>query len=184
MKSDERVISRIILVIASCLIIGVAHAESSLNYRLLVASSRGEAAQVKKLLDKGAAVNSFCGPLSAIIAAAMNGREEVTRMLLARGANVNGRSANGPTALIEAAAKSLLGVVHTLMLYGADTNVRAAFVVEHVEFGGDSCKDLALLRAVEERCLDDERCVTALSVAKSPKIREILVQHGAKELGH
>lgn len=81
---------------------------------LLLASFRGHLAVVKLLVAGGAPVNRQ-GGWQPLAYAAFNGQVEVMRHLLGQGANINGASDNGTTALMVAARNGHLEAVQLLL---------------------------------------------------------------------
>jgi ankyrin repeat protein len=151
------------------------------DYLMLVAAFKGNTAQVKQFLDKGVSPDFACHGLTPLIACSLGGHQEVAELLVARGANVNLRSEKGPTALMTAAANDRVELVQFLLDHGADPNLKASFIWTQLTLGGDACRDLDQLGAVDELCVKESCCMTALCVASDDKTRELLIQHGATE---
>ncbi len=104
----------------------MATADPALNQRLIEAATRGDAALVKTLLDKGAdgnaAANSGVTPL---MCASYTGRTSIVEMLLQKGVDPNAAAKDGETALIKASCKGQVDVVKLLLDKGADGNAAA-----------------------------------------------------------
>ena len=171
----------VFLVVLGLFLVRIDAVASDLNFDLLMAALKGNVAVVKELLAKGAEIDHTCGGLTPLIAAAANGHVEIARHLLASGAKVNGKSEQGPTALMQAAEKGHLDLVRLLIEHGADVNAKASYVWAELPLTGQDCVDLERLSAIEELCAREKCCMTALCVAATPEIAELLKQHGATE---
>jgi len=171
--------------VASCLVLIVSNAvqaaDRGSDYRMLVAALKGNAAEVAQLLDKGVSPDFSCHGLTPLIACSLGGQQEVAQLLLARGAKVNFHSGSGPTALMTAAANSYIELVQFLLDHGAEPNIKASFIWTTLTLTGDECRDLDQLGAVDELCVREPCCMTALCVATDQKVRDLLRLHGATE---
>jgi len=117
--------------IAVCLgLAGLASAaEPSLSDRFAVAIERGDVAAVKALVEAG---NPADGPIdyggegvTPLYRAAGQGRTDIVRYLIEKGANVNFRTKEwGHTPLYEAASRGFDDVVELLLAAGADPRAR------------------------------------------------------------
>src|ERR671912_406453 len=96
--------------------------KQALNEQLYEAARKGDAAEVKALLDKGADVNAkFRYGATALFKAAERGHTEVVRLLLERGADVKVKDTfYGATAMTWALDKGHTGVVRALLAKNAD----------------------------------------------------------------
>ncbi|MBX3193378.1 MAG: ankyrin repeat domain-containing protein [Labilithrix sp.] len=96
---------------------------------LSIAADRGDVASVKALLDAKSDPNRADPPLLGLAGktplehAAWSGKTEVARLLVARGARIDGENGEPPLAL--AAEAGHLEVVDALLVAGADVNGRA-----------------------------------------------------------
>ncbi len=88
---------------------------------LSLAAYRGKLYFVQRLVDSGADVNLYGWP--PLIYAAFNGHTAVAEYLLKKGAEVNGTTENGSTALLFAARFGHIEVVELLLLNKADPNI-------------------------------------------------------------
>jgi hypothetical protein len=93
------------------------------------AARTGNLMEAQRLLDAGASTEERCSPNAystdfPLAAAAYNGHEEVVRLLLDRGADINARNPAGVTAIMFAATESKLRVVNLLLERGADIKLR------------------------------------------------------------
>lgn len=105
-----------------------------LGDRLCAAARRGDASEVRRLLDGGAAVNGRDqNGWSALHRACFKGRSEVARVLLEEGVDVNGEDDDGYTALHCAVEAGHGDVVELLVKKGADVNARTGKGVAAVE---------------------------------------------------
>ncbi|MEW6348680.1 MAG: ankyrin repeat domain-containing protein [Thermodesulfobacteriota bacterium] len=161
--------------------LGPAYSDEDTDYALLQASAKGDLEQARRLLDKGSSPDCMCGPLSPLILAAHHGHAKVVGLLLARGAEIDKRGVNGPSALVQASARGQVELVKLLLDQGADFKLKAAFVWKEIKLTGDKCRDLDKVGAVQELCVQDDCCMTALCVAADEKIKDLLMKHGAKE---
>lgn len=98
-------------------------AKQALNEQLWEAARKGDPAEVKTLLDKGADVNAkFRYGATALFKAAERGHTEVVKLLIERGADVGVRDTfYGATALFWAMDKGHTGVVRALLSKSADS---------------------------------------------------------------
>jgi ankyrin repeat protein len=96
---------------------------------LLAASAKGDTANVKALLGKGAKPGrSVADGTTPLMAAAQHGHLEVARTLVDSGADVNaarGDPERGRTALIDAAWSGYTDIVRLLLEKGANPNAKA-----------------------------------------------------------
>lgn len=92
---------------------------------LMLAAIKGQTDTVKALLEAGGAVNQ--PGWNPLIYAATTNQLEIARMLLAKGANVDGAADNGTTALMMAAREGHLPMVLLLMEHGADINHKTPY---------------------------------------------------------
>lgn len=90
--------------------------------------SRGDAAKVRLLLDRGADANARTqlGRTPLIVAASSNGTVEAVRLLIEAGADVNAADNGGMTPLMAAARADDISVAKLLVANGADVNHIAA----------------------------------------------------------
>jgi ankyrin repeat protein len=97
-------------------------AGQQLNEQLYEAVRRGDAAEVKALLDKGADVNAkYRYGATALFKAAERGHAEVVRLLLERGADVNAKDTfYGATAMTWALDNGHVEVVRALVAKGSE----------------------------------------------------------------
>jgi len=112
-----------LLILAVCPRAAVAQdPKAALNEQLWEAARKGDPAEVKTLLDKGADVNAkFRYGTTALFKAAERGHTEVVKLLIERGADVNVRDTfYGATALFWAMDKGHVGVVRAILPKSAD----------------------------------------------------------------
>jgi ankyrin repeat protein len=97
-------------------------AKQALNEQLYEAARKGDAAEVKSLLDKGADVNAkFRYGATALFKAAERGNTEVVKVLIERGADVNVKDTfYGATALSWALQKGHTGVILAILSKSAE----------------------------------------------------------------
>lgn len=96
--------------------------KQALNEQLYEAARKGDAAEVKAVLDKGADVNAkFRYGATAIFKAAERGHTEVVKLLIERGADVNVKDTfYGATAISWALQKGHTGVVRAILSKSAE----------------------------------------------------------------
>ena len=96
--------------------------KQALNEQLYEAARKGDAAEVKALLDKGADVNAkFRYGATALFKAAERGHTEVVKLLIERGADVTVKDTfYGATALYWATDKGHTGVVRAILAKSAE----------------------------------------------------------------
>src|SRR5712692_416014 len=99
--------------------------EADIHTDLIQAASKGNAAQVRNLLAKGAdvAAKNWLG-ITALIGAAVNGHTAIVEVLLAQGADLEARDDEGKTALMWAAAEGNIDTAEVLLAKGADVNAK------------------------------------------------------------
>jgi ankyrin repeat protein len=92
---------------------------------LIRATTQGDRELVTWLLDLGAAVKDRHGA-TALVAALEHQHPQIARILIARGADVNGQDRDGHTPLALAAGKGDAAMVKVLLDRGAEVNARSA----------------------------------------------------------
>ena len=91
---------------------------------LQLAAWKGQTEAVKWLLARGATINRKGKEWSALHYAVFAGHEDLTRLLLNQGANVNAQAPNGSSVLMMAAREGHEKLAQTLIEAGADTSIR------------------------------------------------------------
>ncbi|HEX7316248.1 MAG TPA: ankyrin repeat domain-containing protein [Pyrinomonadaceae bacterium] len=111
-----------LLTLALALTAAAQDPKQALNEQLYEAARKGDAAEVKALLDKGADVNAkFRYGATALFKAAERGHTEVVKLLIERGADVTVRDTfYGATALYWATDKGHTGVVRAILAKSPD----------------------------------------------------------------
>ena len=106
---------------------------SDKNAKLIQASEKGNFADVQAVLTDGADINAtevredsgvYVRGLTALMMASTNGRTEVVKLLLDKGAEVNLKNNYGITALFMASANGHTEIVKLLLDKGAEVNVK------------------------------------------------------------
>jgi ankyrin repeat protein len=122
--------------------------KQALNEQLYEAARKGDVAEVKAVLDRGADVNAkFRYGATALFKAAERGHTEVVKLLIERGADVNVKDTfYGATAMTWALNKEHTGVIRAILAQSAEeagdvllTGVRggnAELVTVALEAGG------------------------------------------------
>jgi ankyrin repeat protein len=93
------------------------HGETALS----LAAYFGRANYARRLIDAGAEVNFFGWP--PLVYAACNGHTEIVDLLIGKGAEINGKTENGSTALFFASRFGHLATVQALLRHHADPTV-------------------------------------------------------------
>ena len=96
--------------------------KQALNEQLYEAARKGDAAEVKAVLDRGADVNAtFRYGATALFKAAERGHTEVVKLLIERGADVNVKDTfYGATAITWAMEKGHTGVIRAILARSGD----------------------------------------------------------------
>ena len=153
--------------------------KQALNEQLYEAARKGDAAEVRALLDKGADVNAkFRYGATALFKAAERGHTEVVKALIERGADVTVRDTfYGATAMYWAMDKGHTGVVRAILAKSAE---EAGDVLLSGARGGNA--DMVSV-ALESGKLPAETLTAALVAASSDEkkasIAEMLRKAGA-----
>ena len=103
------------------------------NYALLMAAKEGDIEAVKKYLDKGAEINvmarangqkfeRWSGEFNSLHTATQSNNDELVKLLIARGADVNALGERGSTALSYAVSNGNVGLAEFLLSKGANVN--------------------------------------------------------------
>lgn len=155
-------------------------AKQALNEQLYEAARKGDAAEVKALLDKGADVNAkFRYGATALFKAADNGNTEVVKVLIERGADVNVRDTfYGATALSWALQKGHIGVILAILSKSADE--AGDVLLTGVGSGNAELVSAALSTGKVPAETLTAALVTAGSDAKNAPIVELLKKGGAQ----
>jgi ankyrin repeat protein len=111
-----------LLMLAVALSAAAQDTKQALNEQLYEAARKGDAAEVRALLDKGADVNAkFRYGATALFKAAERGNTEVVKLLIERGADVTIRDTfYGATAMTWALNKEHTGVVRAILAKSAE----------------------------------------------------------------
>jgi len=132
--------------------------------RLSAAVDKGDINQVERLLNDGADPNVGQLGLTVLITASNSGHAEIVRMLLDKGADPNGKDWEGWTALMAASAG--------MGISGKNKEERCMEIVNMlIEKGAD----------VHAKTKKAETALTHAARAGHNKVKELLLQHGAKE---
>jgi hypothetical protein len=144
---------------------------AALGWQLYEASSRGDAAEVARLLALGAPIeHTGYWQWTPLLSAADNGHIEVVTLLVNRGANLEARGKNGWTPLIHASRSGHLAIVKLLSDKGASINARD-------NDGGD-----ALLSAALGGHLDV--CLFLVSRSGDPRVMDNLNHSALTHFDH
>lgn len=156
---------------------------------LFRAIETGQSAEVKALLAAGADPNECHGEDedSALLIAAIEGREEIVAHLIAAGADVNLGDSRGYTPLMGAVCAHSLDIVQQLIAAGADVNhvcTRSQASALHDAATGNHYDIAAALLAAGAHAdthenIDGNTALMCAVLALSPSITELLLQAGA-----
>jgi uncharacterized protein len=119
MKSFKKIIFTLLLAVSF-----TAAASATGNNDLIKAVQKSDFTSAVVLLDKGMNPNIIESGQSPLMIAARNGEVQITRALIAFGADVNLRNDDGTTALMQAARYGHTAVVEMLIKAGADSELR------------------------------------------------------------
>jgi ankyrin repeat protein len=164
--------TRIVLVCTAvyvaCIAASAGQSQDGSQDRLYSAIRANDLRQIKTLLDEGVSANAE-GPdgITPLMVAAETGSPEAMKMLIDRGADVNGRNTYGSTALMWSVTD--LKKVRLLLDHGADVNVaarsgRTALII--ASFANPSADVVRMLLAKGANvAVIDQRKVTPLNAA-------------------
>ncbi|MEW6350719.1 MAG: ankyrin repeat domain-containing protein [Thermodesulfobacteriota bacterium] len=106
---------------------GVASAASLLDEQVLAAANRGDLAQVRRLLDKGADPNAKDAIGNMVLGeAAFSGNLDLVKFLIDQGSDVKAKRPDGQTVLMCAAIGGNPQVVRLLVEMGLDVNAKTS----------------------------------------------------------
>jgi ankyrin repeat protein len=154
--------------------------KQTLNEQLYEAARKGDAAEVRAVLDKGADVNAkFRYGATALFKAAERGHTEVVKLLIERGADVNLKDTfYGATAISWALQKGHTGVVRAILSKSADD--AGDVLLEGVRSGNAELVTAALETGKVPADALTGALVTAGSDAKNAAVVEMLKKAGAQ----
>ncbi len=93
----------------------------ALDRELIAAAGRGDAAEVRRLLDEGASVAAVGeGGATALVAAAYGDHVEVARLLIEEGADVNAKDATEQSGYLIPTADGSLELLELMLAHGGD----------------------------------------------------------------
>ena len=146
--------------------------KQALNDQLYEAARKGDVAEVKAVLDRGADVNAkFRYGATALFKAAERGHTEVVKLLIERGADVNVKDTfYGATAMTWALNKEHTGVIRAILAKSAD---EAGDVLLTGVRGGNA--ELVTV-ALETGKLPAQTLTTALVAAGSDEKKAAIVE--------
>ena len=153
--------------------------KQALNDQLYEAARKGDAAEVKALLDKGADVNAkFRYGATALFKAAERGNTEVVKTLIERGADVNVRDTfYGATALSWALQKGHTPIVIAILAKSAEE--AGDVLLTGISSGNTELISAALATGKVPAETLTAALVTAGSDAKNAPVVEMLKKAGA-----
>lgn len=129
--------------------------QEELNKRLFIAIEAGDLNHVKEAIDDGAGVNAIESentkytPLH--VAVVKEGKQEIVKLLLERGADIESKDQYGQTPLHWAAIKNDLEVLKVLVKKNANLNAKNEFGNSALHLAVDHKSDHALQILIEEK---------------------------------
>jgi uncharacterized protein len=165
--------------------------ERPLGDRFAIAIESASLAQVKALIEEGAAPDTYIRygehKTLPLIKASRDGRRDIVKYLLSVGANVNGKAVpDGETALQEAASMGYDDVVTVLLAAGADLKAKdarsnnpflAAFYSGHLDVAEMLIAKGADVNATGQADISPMQAASSIC---SPEKLQWLVDHGGK----
>ncbi len=151
----------------------------TLDEDLLTAARKGDIAEVKALLEKGANLEakSRYGQ-TPLFFAARNGHEELVKFLLSKGASPNVKDTFYKSSLISAAAdKGYTNVVKLLLDAGSDS---AAEALETAVSRGNKDMAAMILASAKLTAADLTSALTAAEQARQTEVADMLKKAGAQ----
>lgn len=163
------------------------HGQRYLDSNLIEVARTGDYLEVDGYLNKGADVNCRDNyGLTPLIWAAIQGHEEVVRLLLERGGDVEAKNNNGDTALLWASVMGHKGVVELLLDRGANADLgeRGSGVTALMAAAAEGHADVAQVlmekgAAINARDRNGNTALTHASVRGYSEVVELLLAEGA-----
>jgi hypothetical protein len=154
--------------------------KQALNEQLYEAARKGDAAEVKAVLDRGADVNArFRYGATALFKAAERGHTEVVKLLIERGADVTVKDTfYGATALYWATSKGHTGVVRAILARSAED--AGDVLLSGIRSGNAEMTSAALEAGKIPAETLTAALVAAGSDAKNAPVAELLRKAGAQ----
>jgi ankyrin repeat protein len=146
---------------------GISQEQYILNKQLISAITQVTSATVLQLIEKGADLNARILGTTALQQSITSGHIDIARLLIAKGANVNGRNVENVSALMLAAGKGYVEIAKLLLENGAEINAQ------------DEKGYTALMMATLKNNGADETLVsksgeTALAIAEAEEYKELV----------
>jgi len=119
----------------------------------------------------------FSAEFNNLFSAAILGKTERVKSLLADGADVNGKTATGRTAMMAASFNGNVRVVRILLAYGADVNLAdnlgSTALMDAVVFGSEKLVKLLITAGAEINAVDKQN-VSVIDKAKKTDFSNIV----------
>lgn len=158
---------------------------------LINAAERGNTAEVKRLLDAGATVNSRAARgRNAVLAATQGGHAETAKLLIARGADVNAQDDISDSAFLLAGARGHTEIVRAALAAGANLNSTNRYggtaLIPACHYGHVDTVRLLLTSAINVDHVNNlgwsallEAVILGDGGARHAEIVKLLIAHGA-----
>ncbi|NOR71400.1 MAG: ankyrin repeat domain-containing protein [Methylomarinum sp.] len=121
--------------------------------------------------------SALCTDIDSLFAAAILGKTERIKFLLASGVDVNGKTATGRTAMMAASFNGNIRVARVLLAYGADVNLidnlGSSALMDAVIFGNGELVELLITSGADVKVEDNQK-TSVLEKAKRTKSTTII----------
>jgi ankyrin repeat protein len=160
--------------------------EGAINYDLMVASSNGYTSEIKRLIDRGADINTeSIDGVTPLIYAVLNNKPEAVKMILNYKPVIDKLTSSYETALLIAVKSDYFDICEALIRAGADVDYpdrNGATPLHYASINGYfEIADLLLYyeAAVDEKSDDGITPLMAAIMAGYANIADLLIQNGA-----
>ena len=173
------------------------------NYALLMAAKEGDIEAVKKYLDDGAEINVMArangqkfegwwsGEFNSLHTATQSNNDELVKLLIARGADVNALGERGSTALSYAVSNGNVGLAEFLISKGANVNPERSPPLHSAVKAPENRKELVELllskgAEVNKERVGDTALYSAIERTDNIEVIKVLLAKGAdvNKTGH
>ena len=175
----------LLLFLLSCPLVAQQTPYSRLNDDFLHAVGRGDIAEAKTLLDRGADINAkMVNGIFALEEAIDLANDDLVKLLIDRGANVNLSNDFGDTALIAAARQDRQQMIPLLLDHGADVHAAGdRALLKAIDARHEKVVAMLLEHGANARAADSDGATAIMLAARSGSIMLIksLVDRGAED---